>query len=198
DWHEDGFSTFTFLNYLKWNRKGHYYNFLYLIESENTEVSYQFRSIGGLLWGFDKGKSEINRITLLWLGYDDRSYRTTYNFFPIVRTADANKEKSRLYGPFLYYLFDSEEENTELVLAGLGYYHNKTKSDNQYSTYILLGALYQEKTEIERGYVKRGSLWGWLWEYQTEDNGYEKFSILKLFSYTKEMDGTKKIMGISI
>nr|WP_155821161.1 hypothetical protein [Leptospira meyeri] len=198
DWNDDGFTTFTFLNYLKWNRKGHYYNFLYLIESENSETSYRFRSVGGLLWGFHKGKSEINRITFLWLGYDDRSHRTTYNFFPIARTANADKEKSRLYGPFLYYLFDSEEEKTELLLAGLGYYHNKTKSDNQYSTYVLLGALYQEKTEIERGYIKRGSLWGWLWEYQTEDNGYEKFSILKLFSYTKEMDGTKKIMGISI
>ncbi|WP_407658915.1 LA_1737 family protein [Leptospira soteropolitanensis] len=198
DWSGEDFATFTLLNYYRWNRKGHYYNFLYLMESENTDDSYRFRSLGGLLWGFDKGKSEINRITFLWLGYDDRSYKTTINFFPILRVADADKEKSRLYGPFFYYLFDSEEEKTELLLAGLGYYHNKTKSDNQYSTYVLLGALYQEKTEIERGYIKRGSLWGWLWEYQTEDNGYEKFSILKLFSYTKEVDGTKKIMGISI
>lgn len=197
-WHSDGFSTFTFFNYLKWEKTGHYYNFLYLVESENTESEYRFRSLGDILWSFKREPSRINRMTLLWLGYDDKSYKTVYNFFPIVRTADAEKEKSRLYGPFLYYLFDSEEENTELMIAGLGYYHNKTKSDNQYSTYILLGALYQEKTEIERGYVKRGSLWGWLWEYQTEDNGYEKFSILKLFSYTKETDGTKKIMGMSI
>ncbi|MCW7469754.1 LA_1737 family protein [Leptospira kanakyensis] len=197
-WYSGGFTTFTLLNYLKWEKTGHYYNFLYLIESENTESSYQFRSLGDLFWGFRREPSRINRMTFLWLGYDDRSYKTIYNFFPIIRTADAEKEKSRLYGPFLYYLFDSEEEKTELLIAGLGYYHNKTKSDSQYSTYILLGALYQEKTEIERGYVKRGSLWGWLWEYQTEDNGYEKFSILKLFSYTKETDGTKKIMGISI
>ncbi|EMY68008.1 LA_1737 family protein [Leptospira vanthielii] len=197
-WERDSFTTFTFLNYLKWERTGHYYNFLYLIESENTESDYRFRSLGDLLWSFKKEPSRVNRMTFLWLGYDHRSYKTIYNFFPIVRTADAEKEKSRLYGPFLYYLFDSEEEKTELMLAGLGYYHNKSKTDNQYSTYILLGALYQEKTEIERGYVKRGSLWGWLWEYQTEDNGYEKFSILKLFSYTKETDGTKKIMGMSI
>ncbi|TGK82669.1 hypothetical protein EHQ24_14305 [Leptospira noumeaensis] len=197
-WNSDSFTTFSFLNYLEWNRTGHYYNFLYLIESENTESKYQFKSLGGLFWNFDKSQNNINRLTFMWLGYDDKSYRKIYNFFPIVRTADAAGEKSRLYGPFLYYLFDSEEEKTELVLAGLGYYHNQTKSDNQYSTYLLLGALYQEKTEIERGYVKRGSLWGWLWEYQTEDNGYEKFSILKLFSYTKETDGTKKILGITI
>ncbi|PJZ46766.1 hypothetical protein EHQ30_08720 [Leptospira brenneri] len=197
-WTKDSFTTFTLLNYLSWNKTGHYYNFLYLFESENTESNYKFKSLGGLLSGFQKKPSEMERITFLWLGYDDRSYKTIYNFFPIVRTADADKEKSRLYGPFLYYLFDSEEEKTELMLAGLGYYHNKTKSDQQYSTYILLGALYQEKTELERGYLKRGSLWGWLWEYQTEENGYEKFSILKLFSYTKETDGTKKIMGISI
>lgn len=198
DWSDDSFTTFTFLNYYNWNRNGHYYNFLYLIESENTESNYRFKSLAGLLWGFEKEQSKINRFTLLWLGYDNRSYQTTYNFFPIIRIADADKEKSRLYGPFLYYHFNSEEEQTELLFAGLGYYHNKTKSDNQYSTYVLLGALYQEKTEIERGYVKKGSLWGWLWEYQTEENGYEKFSILKLFSYTKETDGTKKIIGISI
>lgn len=197
-WSGDSFTTFTFLNYFKWNRTGHYYNFLFLVESENSESSYEFQSIGGLLWDFQRKPSNIEKMTFLWLGYDDKSYKSIYNFFPIVRTADATGEKSRLYGPFLYYLFDSNEEKTELMFAGLGYYHNKTKSDNQYSTYILLGALYQEKTEMERGYVKRGSLWGWLWEYQTEDNGYEKFSILKLFSYTKETDGTKKIMGVSI
>lgn len=198
DWSGEEFTTFTLLNYYKWDRKGHYYNFLYLIESENSEVDYRFRSLGGLLWGFEKRKLEIDRMTFMWLGYDNRSHQTTFNFFPIVRFADAEKEKSRMYGPFLYYLYDSEEEKTEVMLAGVGYYHNKTKTDNQYSTYILLGVLYQEKTEIERGYIKRGSLWGWLWEYQTEDNGYEKFSILKLFSYSKEVDGTKRIMGISI
>ncbi|TGL44776.1 LA_1737 family protein [Leptospira perdikensis] len=198
DWNSDGFTTFTFFNYLKWNRQGHYYNFLFLVESENTESSYEFQSLRGLLWDFQRKPTEIEKLTLLWLGYDDKSYKTIYNFFPIVRTADAHQEKSRLYGPFVYYLFDSEEEKTELILAGLGYYHNRTKSNNQYSTYLLLGVLYQEKTELERGFVKRGSLWGWLWEYQTEDNGYEKFSILKLFSYTKETDGTKKIMGISL
>ncbi|TGL87948.1 hypothetical protein EHQ68_07745 [Leptospira congkakensis] len=197
-WSSDSFTTFSFLNYLEWNRTGHYYNFLYLIESENTESNYQFRSMRDLVWSFKKEPTKLNRLTFLWLGYDDSSYKTIYNFFPIIRTADAEKEKSRLYGPFLYYLFDSEEEKTELLIAGLGYYHNRTKSDNQYSTYVLLGALYQEKTENERGYIKRGSLWGWLWEYQTEENGYEKFSILKLFSYTKETDGTKKILGIKI
>lgn len=198
DWDNDGYKTFTLLNYFKWNRTGHYYNFLYLIESENTESDYQIQSLGGLLGNFNIEPAQINRLTFLWLGYDKKSYKTIYNFFPIIRTTDAENEKSRLYGPLIYYSFDSLDEKTELMFAGIGYYHNRTKSDNQYSTYVLLGAFYQEKTEIERGYVKRGSLWGWLWEYQTEENGYEKFSILKLFSYSKETDGTKKIMGISI
>ena len=71
---------------------------------------------------------------------------------------------------------------------------DKLKKD----TYILLGTLYREYTERERGFRARGSLWGWLWDYQKEEEtSFEKYSVLKLFSYTKEADGTKKILGIS-
>lgn len=197
-WNQEEFTTFTLLNYYHSKKEGHYYNFLYLLESENSTTNYQLRSFWDYLFSFQKKPKEIERLTLLWLGYDNTSDKKTINFFPLVRTTESLEETSKLYGPFLYYQSISEEEITKLALAGIGYYHNQTKSDNQYSTYVLLGVLYQEKTELERGFVKRGSLWGWLWEYQTEDNGYEKFSILKLFSYSKETDGTKKILGISI
>ncbi|TGL64945.1 LA_1737 family protein [Leptospira jelokensis] len=197
-WSKEEFTTFTMLNYYHSKKEGHYYNFLYLVESENSTNHYQFRSLWDFLFSFQKKPKEIERLTLLWLGYDNTSDKKTINFFPLVRTTVSEEETSKLYGPFIYYESKSADEITELALAGIGYYHNQTKSDNQYSTYVLLGAIYQEKTELERGFVKRGSLWGWLWEYQTEDNGYEKFSILKLFSYSKETDGTKKILGISI
>ncbi|TGN09785.1 LA_1737 family protein [Leptospira ilyithenensis] len=198
-WDSDSFKTFTLLQYLHLREKGHYYNFLFLVESEKAESTYTFRSLGDYLWSFRTNEGGIARTTFLWLGYDDRSSsKKIVNFFPIFRTADSTADKSRMFGPFLYYNYDSEEENTELALFGLGYYHNKTKADNQYGTYILLGALYRETTELDRGYKKRGSLWGWLWEYQTEETGFEKFSILKIFSYTKETDGTKKFMGFSI
>ncbi|TGL07258.1 hypothetical protein EHQ43_07525 [Leptospira bouyouniensis] len=197
-WNQNEFRTFTLLNYYHWKKDGHYYNFLYLLESENTELKYKFKSLGNLLWSIEKTPKELSRFTVLWLGYDYTTYKKTVNFFPLFRIMTTTDESSKMIGPFLYYHSKSNEEMTELALLGIGYYHNETKSDKQYSTYVLLGILYQEKTELERGFVKRGSLWGWLWEYQTEENGYEKFSILKLFSYSKEPDGTKKILGISI
>ncbi|WP_423241779.1 LA_1737 family protein [Leptospira kobayashii] len=199
-WNSDSFKTFTLLQYLHLREKGHYYNFLFLVESEKTESTYTFRSLGDYLWSFRTNQEGIARTTFLWLGYDNQSSsKKIVNFFPLFRVADSSTDKSRMFGPFLYYNYDSEEENTELVLLGLGYYHNKTKSDNQYGTYILLGALYQEATEKDRGFKKRGSLWGWLWEYQIEEEtGFEKFSILKIFSYTKETNGTRKFMGFSI
>ncbi|TGL55907.1 hypothetical protein EHQ59_01240, partial [Leptospira kemamanensis] len=197
-WSEAEFTTFTLFNYYNSKKEGHYYNFLYLLESENSATTYELRGFRDYFFSFKKQPNQINRMTLLWLGYDNTSSKKTINFFPIVRTTEEDEETSKLFGPFLYYISKSQEEVTELALAGVGYYHNETKSDNQHSTYVLLGSLYQEKTELERGFIKRGSLWGWLWEYQTEDNGYKKFSILKLFSYAQETDGTRKILGISI
>ncbi|MDF3820873.1 hypothetical protein P3G55_13235 [Leptospira sp. 96542] len=198
-WTENSFTTFTFLQYLELNKSGHYYNFLYLIESENTSNGYMFRSLGDVLWSFRTNKTEVNRASVLWLGYDNQSAsKKIINFFPLFRTADSYNETSKMIGPFLYYKNESLQDVTELALFGIGYLHHKEKVSNQYGTYLLLGALYQEKTEEARGFLKRGSLWGWLWEYQSEDTGYEKFSILKLFSYTKDTDGSRKILGISI
>lgn len=197
-WSNEEFTTFTLLNYYSSKKDGHYYNFLYLLESQNSPSFFQVRGCRDYFFSFQKQPNLINRMTFLWLGYDHTNYKRTINFFPIIRTTEEDQETSKLFGPFIYYKSKSEEEVTELALAGIGYYHNHTKSDNQYSTYVLLGIIYQEKTELERGFLKRGSLWGWLWEYQTEDTGYEKFSILKLFSYAKETDGSKKILGIRI
>jgi hypothetical protein len=97
-------------------------------------------------------------------------------------------------------LYTSEEEGKKLHLGllGLGYWYSKDERNKEEDTYILLGTLYREYTERERGFRARGSLWGWLWDYQKEEEtSFEKYSVLKLFSYTKEADGTKKILGIS-
>ncbi|TGM27451.1 hypothetical protein EHQ71_15595 [Leptospira levettii] len=197
-WGDGEFTTFTLLNYYQHKKEGHYYNLLYLLESENITSVYRLRSLWDYLFSFQRRNKKIDRLTLFWLGYDQTDSKKIINFFPLIRTVDSEEETSKMYGPFLYYVSKSNEEMTELGFLGIGYYHNETKSDKQYATYVLLGVVYQEKTELERGFVKRGSLWGWLWEYQTEENGYEKFSILKLFSYSKEPDGSKKILGISI
>ncbi|HMY67203.1 MAG TPA: hypothetical protein PL163_11165 [Leptospiraceae bacterium] len=211
----DGFSTFTLFNYIN-SRSGYfYYNLLFLAEYESsgpkTSADLLFRSftaetdqnhfrtygLYGLLWNFEKNKEWKHR-NILWIGadnYSDTDY--TYNFLPLYRIKRQGENRTRIYGPLLHYSDEDPGSLFMLGLLGLGYWHTNTESTNQHSTYILLGTLYREYTEKERGYISRGSLWGLLWEYQKEEEtGFQKFSMLKLFSYTKEPDGTVKIMGI--
>ena len=49
----------------------------------------------------------------------------------------------------------------------------------------LLGTLYNEVKYPERKYHARGSFWGLLWDYETEEEtGFTKFTILKgLYKY---------------
>ncbi len=65
----------------------------------------------------------------------------------------------------------------------------------------LMGIAYNEVQQPERGYRARGSLWGLLWNYETEDTGFRKFSVLKiLYSRTVEIDGDirTRILGITL
>ncbi len=211
----DGFSTLILFNYINKIPGYFYYNLLFLAEYESSEIKTAshllFRSFSterlkdsfstygmyGLLWNFEKNKDWKHR-NILWLGADNYSDNDwTYNFLPVYRIRKNGEYTSRIYGPFLHYSDEDPGSLFMLGLLGLGYWHTNTDSTKQHSTYILLGTLYREYTEQERGYISRGSLWGLLWEYQKEEEtGFQKFSLLKLFSYTKEPDGTVKIMGI--
>ena len=89
----------------------------------------------------------------------------------------------------------------QLGLLGSAYYRNYNAAERTDRRMALLGILYNDVQRPERGYRSRGSLWGLLWEYETEEeNRFTKFSLLK-FAYSRrtEIDGSvhHRILGIS-
>lgn len=211
---ENRITTFTLLNFYKSSENYTYYNFLFLLQFENNPEDFSsyllfnsfnlefrpkvFESEGlySLLWDFKKYEENWKEASVLWLGYENKHQEEIYNFLPLFRTSNREYEKTRIYGPGLHYYSESNHSTRHIGLAGIlyWYYNSKTKRDRSF--YVLLGSLYREYTQKERGFISRGSLWGWLWEYQKEEEtGFTKFSIFKLFSYKREADGTRKLIG---
>ncbi|MDX1961085.1 MAG: hypothetical protein SFU98_21125 [Leptospiraceae bacterium] len=147
--------------------------------------STKFYGIWGYLFDYHKFDDKLNHANLLWLGYYNKDKEITHNYLPFYRETKTNEFDSKIYGPVLY-TYTSKEKELELGLLGLGYWNLKDRNNSEpEETYVLLGTLYREYTKKERGYKSRGSFWGFLWEYQTEEEtGFKKFSFLKLFSYT--------------
>ena len=199
----DYYKNWTLGNYRRVSKEGIRNNFLYLADYEyfaandsttwdflftgiqyhNFQKENYFRAGYGFLWNFRKENDLWSDATFLWLGYSKDREAVTYNFLPVIRTYDSKDEQSRIYGPMLLYTSKEVDKDLELGLLGLAYWHKKEKQEE---TYILLGALYREYTKSERGFRSRGSLWGWLWNYEKEEEtAYEKYSLFKIFSYTK-------------
>lgn len=210
------FWTFTLLNYISNDSYSFKYNFLFLIDyqksktSQNTEFnmlfgsiryqntanSFEFNGLWTLGWNFNKTENIWNDASFLWIGYKKENQDYTYNFLPVIRVYNGANEKTRIYGPLALYTSEDASSNFHLGLLGLGYWYTR-QSSGEHDTYVLLGSLYREFSKKERGYISRGSLWGWLWEYQSEEEtGFRKYSLLKMFSFTMEPDGTRKIIGI--
>lgn len=88
----------------------------------------------------------------------------------------------------------------QLGLLGTAYYRNFNAAERTDRRMALLGVLYNDVQRPDRGYRARGSLWGLLWDYETEqETGFSKFSVLK-FAYSRtEIDGAvhHRILGIS-
>jgi len=103
-----------------------------------------------------------------------------------------DNEWSLLVPPVLSYFSESPEGDFDLGLLGLLYYRNENVKEGTDRRMWLLGTIYNEVKEPERGYHVRGSMWGGLWSYTTEDNGFRKFSILKGLYKWVERDGEKK------
>ncbi len=215
---KDYYQNWTLGNYRRRSNDGLRNNFLYLVDYEyfasdqsytwdflftgiryhNLKQENYFQGGYGYIWNFKKENDIWSDASFLWLGYSRKREETVYNFLPVIRTYDFKDEHSRIYGPMLLYTSEENGKNFHLGLLGLGYWHRKDEQSKEQDTYILLGSIYREYTEKERGFRARGSLWGFLWDYQKEEEtSFEKYSVLKLFSYTKEADGTRKILGIS-
>lgn len=153
-----------------------------------------------LLWGLAADWQTYNATTGQYArpgGYDFR----LLNYFQRNNSHEHGREfKTALWPVYSYY---SDENETSFWFLPTLSYHERKKgyafdSDLAYllwfrekdeqrhidDNYILAGTIYRQYRKDEQGYKSRGSFWGWLWEYETEDDtGYEKFSILKGLIY---------------
>ncbi len=178
---------------------------LTMVQKEKTQGSDDFHILHGLLYD-----STVQRNT----GY--------YNYSALIYLASLQKDKDSFHNRFLPLWYYESFKNgytiiipallsgsvktavSETSLYGLGllYLNYFNKDENSKITAYLSGILfYSEAGKKERGYVKKGSLWGLLWENEYETNtGFKKFSLFKFLYKRIEMNGKviHKILGISL
>ncbi len=102
--------------------------------------------------------------------------------------------------PLLTYV-SAESDGDKFQLWGLGalWYRNLKPSESYDRLMLLLGIPYYHLEKPERGYSSTGSLWGYLWESESEsETGFRKLSILKLLYNRVVMDGEvyHRVLGI--
>ena len=145
-----------------------------------------------LLWGTllsytDYRKSDDYDIdALLWFAGVERNGDYFHNrALPLYWYSSDKNETSLLIPPALSYFSKDSNGNFDLGVLGLVYYRNENKYAGEDRRMWLLGTLYNEVKVPERKYHARGSLWGILWDYETEDEtDFTKFTILKgLYKY---------------
>ncbi len=193
-------------------------NFLYLFDRERygDQVSYglafdalhferdsertKFELLYGLGASF-KFTPEGRDLSVLWL-YDETGadYRHS-SFVPLWYYERRGESSGWWVLPALSYgEYRPGEEETWLALGAL-YQRSLDESAGEGSRRILAGVLYTDVQEAERGYRSRGSLWGLLWDYQTEEStDFQKISVLKfLYSRTRyEGRVTHRVLGVRL
>lgn len=184
---------------------------LWLGSWQNSDREFHTRLLP--LYYYTSTESEKSLYTPLFL-YERSPDRTKFLSLPFYYYR-SESELSLVTVPLFYYnrtaekrMFvslpwvDIEEGGNlfQLGLLGSAYYRNYNAAERSDRRMALMGVLYNEVQRPERGYRARGSLWGLLWDYETEDTGFRKLSVLKFLYSRTEIDGTvrQRIFGISI
>lgn len=131
---------------------------------------------------YDRTESELSVLTVPFFYYNRSDEGRMFLSLPWVDIADTGS-------------------TLQLGMLGTAYYRNYNASERTDRQMALMGIAYTEVQQPERGYRARGSVWGLLWNYETEDTGFRKFSVLKiLYSRTVEIDGDirHRILGITL
>lgn len=199
-------------------------NFLWLFDyhsnlSDSWGLSFLFGTIG---YEKTRYKSEFELLYGLAFDYEkymDRGYSMSFMLF-LYRQKEMYNEFSNFAFPFWYYnsklnsndwyiisppllSYISREGNSsfDLIVLGALWYRNAEPDLHRERQMLLLGIPYYKVHRPERNYESRGSLWGFLWEYENEaDTGYKKFSILKFLVKWTEIQGKDelRILGIKV
>jgi hypothetical protein len=177
-----------------------------MVDYKTSETIKRFRLFYGLLMDYKNyPQSERYKFDMLWFIYNNENtgYQFKHSFFLTFyyTSYNNNPDKWSLFSPLgLSYINHSEYEKFDFIGMGLLWYRNDKLKANYERQMLLLGIPYFYVKKPERGYESRGSLWGLLWEYETEkETNFAKLSILKFIYKRVDMNGNvyHKILGIT-
>ncbi len=174
--------------------------FLGLIHFESSPRHSKFNALFGVLAGYESRDDGYYDINFLWLRYlNNKEEHIKLNLIPFFYHDRTATENVYVIPPLLSYSMENEDRLLQLGGLGLLWYRNYDKRKEEETKAILLGSIYYEIRLKERGYKSRGSLWGVLWEYQTESvNDYSKLSIFKFIYSNTTVNGQtySRIFGV--
>ncbi|MCL2154409.1 MAG: hypothetical protein FWH53_01955 [Leptospirales bacterium] len=183
--------------YLSNNSRSDEYSFLFTTIEFDFEENYkEMRMLWRLLFKYESYKKTgyYDIDAFLWLAGIERDGDYFHNrILPIYWYSSDSDSSYLVLPPVLSFFSKDGGDNFDLGILGLIYYRNEDRSFGSDRRMWLLGALYNEVKYPERRYHARGTLWGILWDYETEDDGYfKKFTILKgLYKYINDNGKTE-------
>jgi hypothetical protein len=146
--------------------------------------------------------SEDYKFDLLFIVYNQHRFNGDFHtsFIPLWWYSKNDYRRVMMVTPLWY---EYKTNDYLLQLGGLGalWFRRKDDIEGVDRKLMLLGVLYDEYKKPERKYTFQGSLWGVLWEYETEEEtGFNKFSLLKFLYKRVEMEGkaTTRVLGIQV
>lgn len=195
-WYESsGYQRQNFLwmfDHQKFKRKGYdrneYSLLLTTMEFDIDPEIAEMRLLWGTLFSFEKYRKNGNYDVdaLLWLAGVKRNGDYFHNrVLPLYWYSSDRYETTLVVPPALSYFSKDSNGRFDLGLLGVVYYRNEDRAAGEDRIMWLLGSLYDEVKVPERKYHSIGSLWGILWDYETEEaTDFTKFTILKgLYKY---------------
>ena len=171
---------------------------------DTTSSVSEFNLVWGALLSYKNYTTSLSdwSVNVLWFLYQVGNDQGRFYHYatPLWYYSGDARSYTLLIPPLLTYM-DSDREFGKLQMGVLGaLWYMNYKPQERFETFnILLGIPYYKVQRPERGYTGRGSLWGLLWEYETEsETGFRKFSLLKFLYRRITIDGEtyNQVLGI--
>jgi len=199
--------NFLYLYDHTWNAEGNDHELdlaLGMIHYRNSDSRMEVSALYRILMGIDYSSSDSYQMDcLLWLGGVSREKDDFHmRLLPLFWYNSDERDTTFISLPWIHISRNNDSEIYQLGLMGAAWYRHYDRAERTDLQHSLLGILYySSQVPNERGTRFYGSLWGGLWEYQTEDiDDYSKFSILK-FVYsrtTRRGETSYRVFGVSL
>jgi hypothetical protein len=186
-------------------RESDRYSYLFgVVDYEISPEIKRFRLFYGMLSSYTNYRnSDDYEFSVLWVlsTWKRRGSYYQSSFLPLWYYKSVEGEWSFLSPIGLTYLSKEKAGDFDLGLLGLIYYRNNRIPEHRDRRLWLMGILWNEVHRPERGYRSIGSLWGLLWELETEsETKYSEMSILKFVYKRVTMNGEvyHRVFGIKL